>query len=103
MAPTQPRRQRDVDVMLADGGETISDMTVLLDQPDLFGTVATHPTALGKLDAIDDAVLERIGRGEHGNRFVSRWTLDGTMTRAIQRLCMFGARQPDGNRRITSP
>jgi Transposase DDE domain group 1 len=35
----------DVAVMLADGGETISDLAVLRDQPDLFGPVASTPTA----------------------------------------------------------
>ena len=33
--------------MLADGGETISDVAVLRDQPDLFGEVASHPQRCG--------------------------------------------------------
>jgi hypothetical protein len=52
MAPTKQRRRGhdrgevlvDVAVMLADGGETISDVAVLRNQPDLFGEVASHPT-----------------------------------------------------------
>jgi hypothetical protein len=31
-------------VAIADGAETISDLAVLRDQPDLFGPVASHPT-----------------------------------------------------------
>ncbi len=31
--------------MLADGGETIADLDVLRDQRDLFGPVASTPTA----------------------------------------------------------
>ena len=68
MAPTKQRRRGhdrgdvlvDVAVMLADGGETISDLAVLRDQPELFGTVASHPTVWRTLAAIDDDVLERI-------------------------------------------
>ena len=50
----------DVAVMIADGGEAISDLAVLRDQPDLFGQVASTPTAWRTLEAVDDAVLERI-------------------------------------------
>jgi DDE family transposase len=47
----------DVAVMLADGGEAISDLAVLRDQPDVFGTVASTATAWRVLDAVDDAML----------------------------------------------
>lgn len=68
MAPTKSRRRghdrgevlADVAVMLADGGEAISDLAVLRNQPALFGDVASHPTAWRTLEAIDDAALERI-------------------------------------------
>jgi hypothetical protein len=50
----------DVAVMLADGGETISDLAVLRDQPALFGEVASHPTVWRTLDAVDEVALERI-------------------------------------------
>jgi hypothetical protein len=36
---------RDVAVMLADGGDCLSDLAVLRDQPELFGQVASTPTA----------------------------------------------------------
>lgn len=68
MAPTKQRRRGhdrgevlvDVAVMLADGGETISDVAVLRDQPDLFGDVASHPTVWRTLQAVDDDALDRI-------------------------------------------
>ncbi len=68
MAPTKQRRRGhdrgevlvDVAVMLADGGETISDVAVLRDQPDLFGEVASHPTVWRTLQAVDDDTLARI-------------------------------------------
>ena len=68
MAPTKQRRRGhdrgdvlcDVAVAIAAGAETISDLAVLRDQPELFGTVASHPTAWRTLAAIDDGVLERI-------------------------------------------
>lgn len=35
----------DVAVMLADGGQAIADLAALRDQPQLFGAVASDPTA----------------------------------------------------------
>ncbi len=69
MAPTKQRRRghdrgqvvADVAVMIADGGDAISDLTVLRNQPDLFGEVASTPTAWRTLEAIDAAALGRVG------------------------------------------
>lgn len=68
MAPTKRRRRGhdrgrvlvDLAVMLADGGEAISDLAVLRDQPSLFGEVASVPTAWRALEAIDEQALGRI-------------------------------------------
>jgi Transposase DDE domain group 1 len=68
MAPTKQRRRghdrgevlADLAVMIADGGETISELRVLRNQPELFGPVASHPTAWRALEAVDAAALERI-------------------------------------------
>jgi hypothetical protein len=68
MAPTKQRRRGhdrgqvlvDLAVMIADGGEAISDLAVLRDQPSLFGQVASTPTAWRTLEAIDDDALSRI-------------------------------------------
>jgi hypothetical protein len=47
----------DLAVMLADGGEAIADLALLRDQPDVFGPVASTPTAWRLLAGIDPAVL----------------------------------------------
>jgi len=68
MAPTKQRRRGhdrgevvvDLAVMIADGGERISDLAVLRDQSALFGEVASNPTAWRTLEAIDDDALARI-------------------------------------------
>ena len=36
---------RDLAVMLADGGDCLSDLAVMRDQPELFGRIASTPTA----------------------------------------------------------
>jgi len=46
---------RDLAVMIAGGGTAISDRAVLRDQPNLFGEVASTPTAWRTLEAIDIA------------------------------------------------
>lgn len=50
----------DLAVMLADGGEAISDLVVLRDQPGLFGDVASVPTAWRTLEAIGSDELTAI-------------------------------------------
>jgi hypothetical protein len=47
----------DLAVMLADGGEAIGDLAMLRNQPDLFGAVASDPTAWRLLSTMDDPVL----------------------------------------------
>lgn len=68
MAVTKQRRRGhdrgqvlvDVAVMIADGGEAISDLAALRDQPSLFGEVASTATAWRALEAVDAAALERM-------------------------------------------
>jgi len=50
----------DLAVLLADGGETISDLSVLRHQPDLFGPVASTATAWRVLEDIDNDGLNRL-------------------------------------------
>jgi hypothetical protein len=50
----------DLAVLLADGGETIADLGVLRQQPDLFGQVASDATAWRVLAAIDEPRLVRL-------------------------------------------
>ena len=52
--------------MLAGGGEAISDLAVLRDQPNLFGEVASLSTAWRTLEAMDDATLLRIAAARAG-------------------------------------
>lgn len=50
----------DLAVTLADGGEAISDLAVLRDQAELFGPVASDPTAWRVLKSIDAAAIARL-------------------------------------------
>jgi hypothetical protein len=68
MAVTKKRRRGhdrgqvlvDLATMIAGGGEAISDLATLRDQPGLFGEVASTPTAWRTLEAVDEAARERI-------------------------------------------
>ncbi|MEV6013895.1 IS1380 family transposase [Streptomyces sp. NPDC051976] len=51
------RIMTDLAVMLADGGEAITDLAVLRDQREVFGPVASTPTAWRLLADTDEAVL----------------------------------------------
>lgn len=55
-------------VTLVDGGECVSDRRVLRDQPDLFGEVASTPTASRTLSAMDAAVLDDIAKARAAAR-----------------------------------
>jgi Transposase DDE domain group 1 len=65
LAPTMRRSRRhdpgrvllDVALTLADGGDCLSDLSVLRDQPALFGAVASTPTASRVVDSVDAVVL----------------------------------------------
>ncbi|WP_341718840.1 IS1380 family transposase [Micromonospora sp. FIMYZ51] len=50
----------DLAVMLADGGEAIADLAVLRNQPSLFGTVASDPTAWRLLSQLDETMLAEL-------------------------------------------
>jgi len=66
LAPTVRRSRRhdpgrvllDMALTLADGGDCLSDLAVLRDQPSLFGPVASNPTASRVIDSVD---AERLG------------------------------------------
>jgi hypothetical protein len=68
LSPLVRRRRRhdpgrvlvDLAVTLADGGECIADLATLRQQPDLFGQVASTPTAWRVLDSIGEPLLERL-------------------------------------------
>jgi flavin-binding protein dodecin len=50
----------DLAVMLADGGEAIADLALLRDQAEVFGPVASSPTAWRLLAGIDPAALDAL-------------------------------------------
>jgi hypothetical protein len=52
----------DIAVTLADGGRTIGEIAVLRDQAELFGPVASMPTAWRSLNEIDGVGLDRISK-----------------------------------------
>ena len=68
MAETRRRRSahdpgrvlRDLVVMLADGGDCLTDLSAMRDQPDLFGQVASTPTAYRVIESIGPEELERL-------------------------------------------
>jgi hypothetical protein len=76
MAPTRERRGGydrgrllvDLAVMLADGGQAISDLCTLRDQPSLFGEVASVPTAWRTLEAIGPDQLAAIAHARAAAR-----------------------------------
>ncbi len=76
MAPTRQRRSAhdpgrvlvDLAVMAADGGKALSDLKVLRNQPELFGHVASDPTAWRTLDSLGPARLAAIDAVRAGAR-----------------------------------
>ncbi|MDF2741171.1 MAG: transposase [Actinomycetia bacterium] len=69
---------RDLAVMLADGGDCLSDLAVLRDQPALFGPVASTPTAWRVLERVasDPDGLARLGAARAHAR-ARAWTAGG--------------------------
>jgi hypothetical protein len=75
----------DLAVLLADGGQSITDLAVLRDQPELFGPVASTATAWRVLDSVADAGLEKVKSA----RAVAReraWMLRGEARRTVPTL-----------------
>jgi Transposase DDE domain group 1 len=71
LSPLVGRRRRhdpgrvlvDLAVTTVDGGECVSDLAPMRNQPNLFGEVASQPTAWRLLDSIDEKLLARIQIG----------------------------------------
>jgi hypothetical protein len=59
---------RDLVVMLADGGDCLSDLAVLRDQPELFGEVASTATAWRVLEQVAKTSGAWPGSGPPGRR-----------------------------------
>jgi hypothetical protein len=58
----------DLAVAIADGADSISDLKALRDQPELFGPVASKPTAWRVLDRVSEAHLPRLRTGRAAAR-----------------------------------
>jgi Transposase DDE domain group 1 len=69
---------RDLAVMLADGGDCLSDLAVLRDQPELFGSVASTPTAwrvVERLAQDSDGLARVLAARAHARR--RAWAVGG--------------------------
>ena len=79
----------DVAVMLADGGEAIGDLAVLRDQPEVFGAVASVPTAWRVLDSIDEQLLGELRQARAGR--ARAWLMRAEAGRGLP-SCFAGGR-----------
>ncbi|MFD5514366.1 IS1380 family transposase, partial [Streptomyces sp. NPDC127051] len=84
----------DLAVMLADGGEAITDLAVLRDQGQVFGPVASTPTAWRLLAAVDERVLDRLRSARARSREVA-W-LQASETRSGIPVVKAGGREVPG-------
>src|SRR3972149_673122 len=73
---------RDLAVMLADGGDCLADLSVLRDQPTLFGDVPSGGPAGGALAARDGERLAAVRRARASAR-ERVWELAGAPRRVI--------------------
>ena len=83
----------DLAVLLADGGEAISDLAVLRHQPGLFGPVASTATAWRVLDSVDDTVLAALKRARAQTR-ERAWLLRAEAGRPVPTLACAGTAVP---------
>ena len=92
-AHTPGRVLTDLAVLLADGGEAISDLAVLRQQPGLFGPVASTATAWRVLDGIEAAGLDglKLARAQTRER---AWLLRAEAGRPIPTLTCAGTAVP---------
>jgi hypothetical protein len=75
---------RDLAVMLADGGDCLSDLRAVRDQKPLFGAVASDTTAFRLIDAIagDDGLLQAL-RDARARARVRAWELGARPERIV--------------------
>ena len=73
---------RDLALMLADGGDCLSDLRALRDQPPLFGVVASDATGWRMIAALDEARLEQVREARARARAVV-WEQAGAPARVI--------------------
>ena len=83
----------DLAVLLADGGQTITDLAVLRHQPGLFGPVASTATAWRVLNSVDDTVLAGLKRARARAR-ERAWLLRGEAGRPVPTVRCGGVEVP---------
>lgn len=88
----------DVAVMLADGGEAIADLALLRDQAEVFGLVASTPTAWRLLASIDHTALAALRTARAAAREVA-WLQAAETDRGIP-AAQAGGRDLDYIRRV---
>ena len=76
------RVARDLAVMLADGGDCLSDLGALRDQEVLFGEVASEATAYRCLERLDEKMLAQVRKARAAAR-KRAWGLGGAPRRII--------------------
>ncbi|MEK7443685.1 MAG: transposase, partial [candidate division NC10 bacterium] len=76
------RTVRDLAGRLADGGDCLSDLGALRDQPALFGEVASHATAWRAIAALDEGRLEAV-RAARARARERVWGLAGAPRRVV--------------------
>ncbi|MEU8703549.1 IS1380 family transposase [Streptomyces sp. NPDC048680] len=84
----------DLAVMVADGGEAITDLATLRDQREVFGPIASTPTAWRLLAAVDERVLGRLRSARAQAREVA-W-LQASETRCGIPAAIAGGREVPG-------
>lgn len=83
----------DVAVLLADGGQTITDLAGLRHQRGLFGPVASTATAWRVLDSVDDTVLGELKRARAQAR-ERAWLLRAEAGRSVPTVRCAGVAAP---------
>jgi hypothetical protein len=83
----------DLAVMIADGGEAIADLAVLRDQAELFGQVASDPTAWRLLSDLDGKVLARVRAARAQARKLA-WAQAGETRGGLPEVTAAGQRVP---------
>jgi len=76
------RVARDLSVMLADGGDCLTDLGALRDQGVLFGEVASDATAYRCVERLDEGMLARV-RDVRARARARVWDLAGAPRRVI--------------------
>jgi hypothetical protein len=79
--------------MLADGGETISDLAVLRDQPELFGPIASPATAWRVLDGVDELARARLRAARAAAREIA-WAQDADTRQGFPQAMAAGRQIP---------